>query len=243
METAEHLAKMLEVQRIIQQHFPECVLVGGTAAAFYARHRYSLDIDSVMKDLRSQFAQVLTDLEELAGWKTNRITPPVQILGSYNGIEVGIRQLIRSEPLETEYIQGIRIPTLPEMLRVKGFLIVKRNALRDYLDFCALADKTGDEFENAMVPFDRCYPQPPETDTTSQQLCRQLAEPRPRDLVPGVDLSDWKGLSNPWSDWSYVENYCRNLAGRLLDLSMDLPRRKEEPGHAPPSSDRPLRPE
>lgn len=39
----------------------------------------------------------------------------------------------------------ITVPTISEMLRIKGVLILKRNATRDYLDFAALADQSGDE--------------------------------------------------------------------------------------------------
>lgn len=37
--------RLLEIQQQIQRHFPECVLVGGTAAALHAQHRVSLDVE------------------------------------------------------------------------------------------------------------------------------------------------------------------------------------------------------
>ena len=45
-------------------------------------------------------------LESVAGWKTARVQRPVQILGSLDGILTGVRQLIRSKPLETQTIAG-----------------------------------------------------------------------------------------------------------------------------------------
>ena len=70
------------------------------------------------------------------------------ILGRLDGIETGVRQLIRSEPLETTTIPFrdgvITLPTEAEILRIKGALILRRNAVRDYLDFVALADHLGD---------------------------------------------------------------------------------------------------
>lgn len=52
----------------------------------------------------------------MAGWKTARAKRPVQILGSLDGIETVIRQLIRGEPLETmalKYGGGqITVPTI-----------------------------------------------------------------------------------------------------------------------------------
>jgi len=46
------------------------------------------------------------------------------------------------------------------MLRIKGVLILQRNATRDYLDFVALADHLGAEkMAAALRPCDRLYPQ------------------------------------------------------------------------------------
>jgi len=63
------------------------------------------------------------------------------------GIETGVRQLIRDQPLETRDINTggvcLVVPAEPEMLRIKAVLILKRNATRDYLDFAALAERLG----------------------------------------------------------------------------------------------------
>ena len=65
------------------------------------------------------------------------------IHGSLDGIETGVRQLIRESPLETETMEiageKLTVPTRAEMLRNKAVLIVKRNATRDYLDFVAMS--------------------------------------------------------------------------------------------------------
>ena len=61
--------------------------------------------------------EVLARLEAVAGWHTARVQPPVLILGRLNGVQTGIRQLLRTEPLETEMVQGLRVPTLAEMTR------------------------------------------------------------------------------------------------------------------------------
>ena len=69
------------------------------------------------------------------------------MLGNLDGIETGVRQLIRGEPLETTTLQHqgatLTIPARAEILRIKGVLILKRNATRDYLDFAALAHQMG----------------------------------------------------------------------------------------------------
>ena len=209
--------RILEAQQTLQQHFPECVLVGGTAAALHAGHRVSLDGDHVMERLREAFPQVLSELEGLAGWRTARTRPPVLILGQLEGVETGIRQLRRTEPLETEWIAGIRVPTLPEMVRVKGWLVVTRNATRDYIDFCALADKAGEGFSDAVRPMDHLYPQDT-GETVVRQLAKQLAEPAPYDLRD-VDLAHYRGLRSPWNAWSFVHAHAQGLAKRI---SQDL---------------------
>lgn len=92
-----------------------------------------------MIDLRRRFDDVVADLESVAGWRTSPVKRPVQILGSLDGIETGVRQLIRDEPLETTQIEcfGLKLTgsTKAESLRIKGMLILRRNATRDYLDF------------------------------------------------------------------------------------------------------------
>lgn len=119
------LSSAAHLQRIL----PDAVLVGGTASAIHAKHRFSRDADHVLTDLRSRFDYVIQQLESVAGWKTARVQRPVQILGSLDGIETGVRQLIRDEPLETTTVdfQGERItlPTEGEILRIKGVLILK----------------------------------------------------------------------------------------------------------------------
>ncbi|MHB1680303.1 MAG: hypothetical protein ACYCTB_07340 [bacterium] len=131
----------------INDILPDAVVVGGTASALYSKHRTSYDTDFVVKDLKEKFNDILSSLEAVSGWKTARIKPPVLILGNLNGIETGIRQLKRAIPLETAVIeyngQKLTVPTTQEILRIKGFLIIARNATRDYIDFIALADHMG----------------------------------------------------------------------------------------------------
>lgn len=43
----------------LQSELPDAVLVGGTAAAVYAGHRFSRDADHVVGDLRSRFDRIL----------------------------------------------------------------------------------------------------------------------------------------------------------------------------------------
>ena len=125
------LSSAARLQRIL----PDAVLVGGTASAIHAQHRFARDADHVLTDLRGRFDEVLSELESIAGWKTARVKRPVMALGSLDGIETGVRQLIRRQPLETTVVdfQGaqINVPTEAEILRIKGVLILKRNSARD----------------------------------------------------------------------------------------------------------------
>jgi hypothetical protein len=215
------LSSAARLQRIL----PEAVLVGGTASALYAEHRLSLDTDHVIPDLRQRFDQVLADLESVAGWRTARVMRPVQILGNLDGIETGVRQLIRDEPLETTQIerfgQTLTVPTEAEMLRIKGVLILKRNATRDYLDFVALADHMGDEKTvEALRPFDRLYPQPNQ-ESALQQMQIQLANPLPYDLEE-LNLVEYRNLDARWQDWETVKSTCIGLAMLIFDRIVGL---------------------
>ena len=208
------LASAAHLQRIV----PEAVLVGGTAAASFAHHRVSVDHDHTLTDLRSRFDEILATLESVAGWKTARVRRPVLILGSPDGIETGVRQLIRETPLETETLEfageKLTVPTREEMLRIKAVLIVKRNATRDYLDFIALSELLGVESTLlALEPFDRLYPQP-NGQSPRQQLQIQLANPLPYDLEE-TNLREYKRLKSEYQDWSTVAEKCRVLANRL----------------------------
>lgn len=194
--------------------------MGGTASALYARHRLSTDADHVVTDLRLRFDQVLAELEAVAGWQTARVTRPVQILGSLDGIETGVRQLIRDAPLEINQIeldgQVITVPTTAEILRIKGVLILRRNATRDYLDFVALVDHVGEEcVVEALRSFDRLYPQP-NGESALLQLQIQLAQPLPYDLDE-VNLVEYKNLDPRWHDWLCVCAVCIRCAELIFD--------------------------
>lgn len=204
----------------LQKIIPDAVLVGGTASAAYAKHRLSQDADHVVGDLRQRFDQILEQLESVAGWKTVRVKRPVMILGSLDGIETGVRQLIRSAPLETTQIEheGLRItvPTEAEILRIKGALVLKRNATRDYLDFVALATRIGDSAViQALKDFDSLYPQE-NGESALMQLQIQLSNPMPFDL-DGLRLAEYKFLDARWHEWGAVRAACQHVAELIFD--------------------------
>lgn len=211
--------QLLSAAAHLQQILPGATLVGGTAVAIFAQHRVSYDADHVLPDLRLRFNEVLAQLESVAGWRTARVKRPVMILGSLDGIETGVRQLIREQPLETQEVTvGVArlvVPTEEELLRIKGVLILKRNATRDYLDFAALSERMGPErVKEALVPLDQLYPQP-SGESPLQQLQAQLANPMPYDLEE-TDLTEYRRLHPRWHDWNRVKEVCGAIATELF---------------------------
>jgi hypothetical protein len=207
----------------LQQLVPEAVLVGGTAAALHAGHRISLDDDHVVADLRDRFDQVLAALEDSKGWVTARVKRPVLILGRLDGVETGVRNLVRRKPLEVEEVRvgkrKLRVPTLPEITRVKAWLCLMRNATRDYLDFAALSHRLGETAAAGVVfGLDDYYADQLGAGglRVAAQVAKQLAEPRPDDLSQ-VDLPSYRRLDRRWHDWGAVADACRSVAVRVLD--------------------------
>ena len=211
------IAASIRLQRLV----PDSVLVGGSAAALHAGHRLSLDDDHVVRDLVERFDEVLEALEATDGWVTARVKRPVLILGSLEGVETGIRQLIRQRPLEVEEIVtgagNIRVPTLHEMARIKAWLVLQRNATRDYLDFAALADRLGSDAPATVIEMDDYYidQRGPGGTRVATQVAKQLAEPAPYDLSE-VDLQHYRGLLPRWQDWAEVLTVCRQVAVAVL---------------------------
>ncbi|WP_166354464.1 hypothetical protein [Phytoactinopolyspora limicola] len=214
------LLAVLESAAELQQRVPDAVLVGGSAAALYAGHRVSYDHDHVLHDLKQRFDVVLDALEREGDWVTNRAAAGKVVLGELGGIESGVRQLRRATPLETIRVrlpsdQVVTVPTFEETLRIKGFLIVARNAVRDYLDVAALSDRYGaGPSARVFSDIDRYYSDVREGSVITQ-LTRQLADPQPKDSRVLRRLRDYKGLHPRWHDWTNVASQCQQVA-RLI---------------------------
>lgn len=212
------LEKALQLQELV----PGAVLVGGSAAALHAYHRESLDHDHVLQDLAERFEEILENLEALGDWSTAKAQPPKIILGELGGIETGVRQLLRSRPLETTEIkvQGkqLVLPTAAEILRIKAWLALGRNQTRDYLDIAALADRIGlDEAAGVLRVIDDYYADiNTRPETVATQLVRQLADPQPRDAEVTTQLSSYKALDPRWHEWSAVRAVLADLAERIV---------------------------
>lgn len=223
-EASLELLAVLESASRLQQMVPDAVLVGGSAAALYAGHRDSYDHDHVLTDLRDRFEVVLEALESEGEWVTNRVVPGKIILGQLGDIEAGVRQMIRTRALETTQVtlpsgRALTVPTAEETLRIKGFLIVRRNQTRDYLDVAALSDRYGiHDAADVLARIDDYYAdQHGEGRGVAAQLTRQLADPRPKDSSVTGQLNTYRNLAARWTNWDEVRSVCRELAAQMLE--------------------------
>jgi hypothetical protein len=207
----------------LQQLVPDAVLVGGSAAALYAHHRTSTDHDHVLTDLADRFDAVLSALETDPDWVLNRAVPGKLLLGSLGDIEVGVRQLIRKRPLETQAVKvpgggTVVAPTPEETLRIKAYLLVKRNQTRDYIDVAALAHRFGNEWAaSTLADIDEYYDEgAPGENAVASQIVRQLGQPRPQDSRTTKRLSQYKDLDRRWHSWEAVVQQCHDIADAML---------------------------
>lgn len=209
----------------LQEIVPGAVLVGDAAAAMYARHRESLDHDHVLADLAERYAEVVEAVEATDGWVTSvrASSPPLTLLGSLDGVEAGLRQLRRTRAVEVEEVRVgtrvLRVPTLPECLRIKAFLVVQRNQVRDYLDTVALADRLGLPHSAAVLAdLDSYYSDRSDgPDAVVTAVVQRLSEPNPRDSRVTSQLTAYKGLVARWQRWSAVVDDCAALADAIVE--------------------------
>jgi hypothetical protein len=221
---------LLEATAAFQGLIPDAVLVGGTAAALHVGHRLSTDADLTLSDLRTRFTELLERLQSHADWELDRRNAPVMIMGSFKGVETTLRQLIRVTPLEIETVSArghsVVVPTVAEMVRIKGWLALTRNSFRDYLDFAALTHHLGDERTiKALERFDACYKDVPHRKIAKDvspliQLARQLEEPRPSDFMDVGEVAQYKSIVSQWNTWDKICAQCRH--GGVLAISAAL---------------------
>lgn len=224
------LEGVLRSAALLQKLVPDAVLVGGTAASYHAGHRHSYDHDHVLDDLATRFDLVLEALEREPEWVTNRVVAGKIVLGSLGGIEAGVRQMIRRHPLDVEEVPvgdglSVRVPTESECLRIKAFLVVRRNQMRDYLDVAALSAHLGtSEAARILSRIDAYYADlrgsaSEAADRVASQVARQLGDPRPADSRSIAQLPRYKGVQPPWDDWKAVRTQCAEVAARMLTIA------------------------
>jgi len=218
------LKRVLESAARLQEVVPDAVLVGGAAAALHAGHRDSFDHDHVLADLVDRYEAVLEAVEATEGWATSvrASKPPFTIMGRLGGVEAGLRQMRRTRPLETcdvDVGEGLTVvaPTAAEALRVKAYLVVQRNVVRDYLDVVALAEHLGiDTAIEVLSGIDDYYAdRSGEEGSVLTSLVISLADPKPRDTEVIDELPRYKRLDERYHRWDDVVEVCQDLALRL----------------------------
>jgi hypothetical protein len=215
------LRSAAELQRVV----PDAVLVGGAAAALWADHRDSFDHDHVLAHLSDRYLEVLEAVEATQGWVTSvrASSPPLTILGRLGGVEAGLRQLRRTRPLEVQKVRlddqhEVVVPTLAETLRVKAYLVVQRNQVRDYLDVVALAERAGSAAAGGVLAAidDYYVDRSGQDDSVLTALVQRLSEPNPRDSLVTQQLPSYRRLAPRWHAWPDVVAACQALADGLL---------------------------
>ena len=174
--------------------------------------------------MAERYAEIVEAVESTDGWVTSvrASSPPLTLLGSLDGVEAGLRQLRRTRALEVEEVpvgdRVLRVPTLPECLRIKAFLVVQRNQVRDYLDTVALADRLGlHAAAMVLADIDGYYSDRSDgPDAVATAVVQRLSEPNPRDPRVTTQLTAYKGLVSRWHQWDAVVADCAALADAIV---------------------------
>lgn len=209
--------RLVEKAKALQARllFLPTVAVGGTAVALYAKHRVSLDVDFVSPLLSARFDDVENALLAMDDFSIAKVRRPVLILGSLDGDEIGIRQLRRSEPLDAVERDGLWVPTLAELLRVKAYLLSDRRAVRDFIDVCALLRTAGlEESLAAMESFNGLYGGLSAAGALT--AFAEAAHDQPVDQED-VDLESWRSLDPAYRNLAGVIDEVRAFAIRAIE--------------------------
>ncbi len=157
----------------------------------HAGHRISFVHDHVVQDLAKNYDAAIRALESIAVETTEVVVPDGRRL---------------------------RLPTIEETLRIKTFLVVDRNATRDYLDVAALSHHIG--LTKSAAAVERMNELYAEFEDQAGDLLTaivvKLSLPDPYDLTD-IDLSEYKGIVAPWNDWRAVQAQCASLGAALIE--------------------------
>lgn len=207
----------------LQQLVPDAVLVGGSAAVFYANHRYSVDHDHVVQHLAERYVHVLQAVESCPAWHTSPSAsrPPMTLMGSMGDIQAGIRNLRRSKPLEFEVYTlpsglSLRVPTLPETARVKIYLLITRRSFRDFLDVIALLDlMTPAQVVYTFRTLDQYYSVDQSEGNDLLNKLRTILTTRNFKDSNRIKLATYKGIKHPYNKMQYLNNRSRYYVGLI----------------------------
>jgi hypothetical protein len=122
VESHEDWEKILSAAAQLQEFIPDAVLVGGTAAAVHADHRFSHDDDHVVVNLAARHEHILETLEAQAVGKRSVSSrrssfwvPPA--FQSMAGLE---NRSERGQTLGRRYLEGIRISNVTDNRASRG---------------------------------------------------------------------------------------------------------------------------
>jgi heme transporter len=131
-------------------------------------------------------------------------------------------QYERRSPVETTNVQlptgdRLLVPTGAEALRLKGYLIMRRNSSRDYAEFADMVDTLEPETAALVLAgIDRYYScQPPRQQWIATQLVRRLADPHPSDFT-----DDQLSEPDAEAEWEEVRQRCLSVAVAMLGEAM-----------------------
>jgi hypothetical protein len=106
------------------------------------------------------------------------------------------------------------------MARIKTWLLVTRNTVRDYLDLVVLLERLGtDAAIEALRTFDSIYRQPNGASPLAE-AAERLAAAAPGDL-PSIDLATYRGLREPWNQWDHLANRGRAWAPTVARVALE----------------------
>jgi uncharacterized membrane protein YdfJ with MMPL/SSD domain len=125
----------------------------------------------------------------------------------------------RRSPVETTHVQlptgdRLLIPTGAEALRLKGYLIMRRNSSRDYADFADMVETVEPETAALVLAgMDGYYScQTPRRQWIATQLVRRLADPDPSDFSD----EQWSE-PDAKADWEEIKQRCLSVAVAMLE--------------------------
>jgi hypothetical protein len=209
----------IRTQKLIEGAIP----TGGLVASFYAKHRSSYDADHLLLKMTEEVDEIIHQLSSQKDWKP-KFTKDVCILGKLDGIEIGLRQMFRKKPIKTQIIKTQNgnwiIPTIEEITSFKAILTSKRNNVRDYLDFAALAETIGnfDSVMQILLNLNEGY-----QEDWTLAVAKSLSDPYPVDL-DSVDLSNYKNLDKKWQNWNSIVKICQHYGTVLTQSLMTRPK-------------------
>lgn len=222
IEVPDQLIDVVKVGVKANSEVPGSIALGGTICSLFAHHRLSSDIDFVLSDLSQRFDEVREHLFELPEWKERRVSIPLTILGTLNGVRVGYRQLRRTVPLQTQIIEtpagDLVVPTLDELMRTKAFLCYDRNYTRDFVDFAELSCLF--EIQDVVIilsDLDKKFSWEKQPNILIEVI-KKLLLPAPHDLNDKVHGFDQlRFLAPKLKSWDEVAARCREI-GKLLSI-------------------------